>query len=353
MSPYIEGCLENVVLTNLKIVESKAHALSCLSIRSFLFSMSAFLYLTNRMNMSYGEAVDLSTSEKRLHTFKVLCEWPLAREQLKLENMYDPELGTHLGHKLWTNQQFSALKVYKNIGSKSGAILEKILEWDGTLDEFSMETSTHFPIFSDNNLDSIEKELLCSAKNHYNSKKHGYVIKLLNQASGNDISGIQHEKSSSPEYNIVFQKYKAMTLNVFLDIYQLPKNLKEQSSGRNFLFLHSLNPDTLPSEVVGSLDCANSFWNLPDIKTQLTKFIDSWAYDRNFNNQYSFGFVDCPLELMWIRERMLAAKNMNATKQIIFWDKINLRSKSQMRWFFNQVKEKPSVILNILHRTVQ
>ena len=102
------------------------------------------------MNMSYGEAVDLSTSEKRLHTFKVLCEWPLAREQLKLENMYDLELGTHLGHKLWTNQQFSALKVYKNIGSKSGAILENILEWDGTLDEFSMETPTHFPNFSSN-----------------------------------------------------------------------------------------------------------------------------------------------------------------------------------------------------------
>ena len=124
------------------------------------------------MNMSYGDSVDLTTSEKRSYTFMVLCEWPSAREQLKLENMYDPELGIHLGHKLWTNQQFNALKVYKNIGSKSWDILEKILEWDGTLDEFPTETSTLFPIFSDNNLDSIEKELQRSAKNHFNSKKH-------------------------------------------------------------------------------------------------------------------------------------------------------------------------------------
>ena len=52
-------------------------------------------------------------------------------------------------------------------------------------------------------------------------------------------------------------------------------------------------------------------------------------------------------------ERMLAAKNMNATKQIIFWDKIDLKNKSQMRWLFNQVKEKPSVFLNTLQGTVQ
>ena len=141
-------------------------------------------------------------------------------------NMYHPELGTHLGHKLWSNQQFNALKVYKNIGSKSGAILEKILKSVGTLDEFSMETYTHFLIFSYNNLDSIEKELLRSAKNHFNSKKHRCVMKLLNQASRSDISGIQDEKSFSPEYNIIFQKYKAMTLNEFLDIYPLPNKFK-------------------------------------------------------------------------------------------------------------------------------
>ena len=151
------------------------------------------------MNMSYGESMDLATSEKRAHTFKVLCERPSASEHLKLENMYDPELGIHLRHKLWTNQQYSALKVYENIDSKSGAILKNILEWDGTLDEFSTETSTLFPIFSVNNLDSIEKEMQRSAKNHFDSKKNRYVINLLKQASRSDISGIQDEKSSSPE----------------------------------------------------------------------------------------------------------------------------------------------------------
>ena len=100
MSPYIEGCLANIVLTNLKIVENKVHTLSCMSIRSFLFSMSVFLYTTNRMNMSYGDIMDITKAEKRLHTFKVLCEWPSAREQLKLENMYNSELGIHLGQKL-------------------------------------------------------------------------------------------------------------------------------------------------------------------------------------------------------------------------------------------------------------
>ena len=36
----------------------KVHTLSCMSIRSFLFSTSAFLYTTNRMNMSYGDIMD-------------------------------------------------------------------------------------------------------------------------------------------------------------------------------------------------------------------------------------------------------------------------------------------------------
>ena len=123
------------------------------------------------MDMSYGDAVELTKAEKRAHTLKVLCEWPSAREQLKLENMYDPKSGIHLGDKLWTNQQFSALKVYKSIDAKSGDILEKILEREGTLDVFSTETSSLFPIFSANNLDAIEKELQRSAQNHYNSKR--------------------------------------------------------------------------------------------------------------------------------------------------------------------------------------
>ena len=102
------------------------------------------------MNSSYGDIVDLSKKEKRRHTSTVLSEWPSAREQLKLEKMYNPELGLDLEQKLIANQQFHALKVYEKIGAESGYCLEKFLEWDGTLDEFSMETSTHFPNFSSN-----------------------------------------------------------------------------------------------------------------------------------------------------------------------------------------------------------
>jgi len=75
----------------------------------------------------------------------------------------------------------------------------------------------------------------------------------------------------------MLQKFKAMILFEVLDKYPLPTKLKEveeQSSGRTFRFLHSLNPDTLQSEVSDSLDCANNFWNLSGIKAQLTKLID-------------------------------------------------------------------------------
>ena len=77
-----------------------------------------------------------------------------------------------LEQKFIANQQFHALKVYEKIGTESGHCLEKFLEWDGTLDEFSMETSTHFPNFLSNNLDAIEKELRRIANTHSPPKKH-------------------------------------------------------------------------------------------------------------------------------------------------------------------------------------
>ena len=45
------------------------------------------------------------------------------------------------------------------------------------------------------------------------------------------------------------------------------------SGGRNFHFLHLLNPATIESEGSDSLNCANSFWKFPDISVQLTRFI--------------------------------------------------------------------------------
>ena len=101
------------------------------------------------------------------------------------------------------------------------SFLEKILEWDGSLDEFSIELSTHFPLFSDNNLDSIEKEMLRSAKTYFSSKKHRDVMKLLDQPLRGDISGIQDAQSYNPEYNIIF--LTAMTMNELLDLSWKPQ----------------------------------------------------------------------------------------------------------------------------------
>ena len=119
------------------------------------------------------------------------------------------------------------------------------------------------------------------------SKKHRYLMVLLDQPFRSDSSGTQDVQSSSPEHYVTFQKFTAMTMNDFLDLHPLPKNLKEveeQSSGRNFHFLHSRNPENIKTDFKDSLDCANSFWKIPDINTQLDKFIDNWAYDRKFKS---------------------------------------------------------------------
>ena len=50
--------------------------------------------------------------------------------------MYDPKSGINPGDKLWTNQQFSASKVYENTDATTEDILEKVLEREGTLDLF-------------------------------------------------------------------------------------------------------------------------------------------------------------------------------------------------------------------------
>ena len=50
---------------------------------------------------------------------------------------------------------------------------------------------------------------------------------------------------------------------------------------------------------------------------------------------------------------MLAAKNMNANLQIMFWEKVDLKNKSDVIWLINWCKGKPTIFLNIIHRTIQ
>ena len=75
--------------------------------------MPAFLWASNRMNMKPGANVNLSKKEKKENNVRVLRDWPSATEQLRLGNRYNSELGIRLGDKLWNNQQYSALNVYK------------------------------------------------------------------------------------------------------------------------------------------------------------------------------------------------------------------------------------------------
>ena len=87
---------------------------------------------------------------------------------------------------------------------------------------------------------------------------------------------------SNPTMQSVISHFRHTQLKMyeFLDLYPLPTTVKGvecQSVGRNFHFLHSLNPAIIKSEAFNSLNCTNSFWNLPDINVQFTIFIDNWG----------------------------------------------------------------------------
>ena len=70
------------------------------------------------------------------------------------------------------------------------------MEWEGSFNEFSNETAGKLPIFPASNLETIEKELIRSAKSHNSTNKHRYIVNLL---ASSDTAGIQELKSCSPE----------------------------------------------------------------------------------------------------------------------------------------------------------
>ena len=97
--------------------------------------------------MNYGEDVNLSENEKLIHAYAVLREWPSAREQLHLGQLYSSERGIDLGEKLWVNQQYHTLRLYNKLSVETGTILEDILEWDGSFDQFANEIYARTPLF--------------------------------------------------------------------------------------------------------------------------------------------------------------------------------------------------------------
>ena len=154
-------------------------------------------------------------------------------------------------------------------------------------------------------------------KNFNRKKTDLNLFGLLQRSQSNDIFGIQDVQSFSPMSNVISlhdspdSRYNPMHEFEFLGRCPLPTNFKEvetQSHGINFNFLQSLDFDNIESEAINSLSAANSFWNITDVNFQLKNFLDGWLYDKKFNNRYCFGFVDSLIELMCIRERMLAAK---------------------------------------------
>ena len=114
-------------------------------------------------------------------------------------------------------------------------------------------------------------------------------MKLLELTNESDISGYEDLQPASLQCTVTSQKYMGTSMDELFDSFPLPTNIKEvecQSTGKNFHVLHSINPSNITMEVSASLDCANSFWDIQDIKNQLSTFIDEWAYDRNFNSWY-------------------------------------------------------------------
>ena len=160
--------------------------------------MSAFLWATNRMNMNNDADVNVSKKEKKEHTFRVLRDWPSATEQLHLGNLNNSELGIHLGDKLWNLQQYSALNVYKILDTTSGAILEEILEWDGSFDEISNAISARTPFFHSTTMGTVEKELIVSAKENHSMNLHRNIIKILDRSTPSDMYCAQDTQSYRP-----------------------------------------------------------------------------------------------------------------------------------------------------------
>ena len=50
---------------------------------------------------------------------------------------------------------------------------------------------------------------------------------------------------------------------------------------------------------------------------------------------------------------MLAAKNMDANKQTIFWGKVNLKNEADVKWLLTWCRWRPTIFLNIIKGTIQ
>ena len=119
MSPCTKGYGIGIVYKSKNCCKQNLYTLLLNNQKLSLSVMSALLFAVNRINMNYGEEVKITKSEKLLHSYRVLGEWPSAREQLPLGRIYNSEHSIHLEDKLWKKQHYSALNVYERFGAKS------------------------------------------------------------------------------------------------------------------------------------------------------------------------------------------------------------------------------------------
>ena len=167
MAPYAKGCRDGVVLTNQRIVGHKIYTLSLLLITSFLIH-AAFLWASNRMDMNYGAFVNLSKEKKRTHfqsvTRLTICNWTTS--------IWKPLqfwAGLSSWDKLWNNQQYGASDI-----------------------------CPHSIFFHSTSLETIEKELIISAKEYHSMNKHRSIMKILDRSTPSDMHGAQDVQSYSP-----------------------------------------------------------------------------------------------------------------------------------------------------------
>ena len=82
---------------NQRIVENEIYTLSFELSEAFLSAIAAFQFAVNRILINYGEDINNSENVKKNtrshHT--VLPEWPSARDQFHLGQLYNSERGIH------------------------------------------------------------------------------------------------------------------------------------------------------------------------------------------------------------------------------------------------------------------
>ena len=141
--------------------------------------------MTNRINMSYGEEVNLIVMRKKTRAYNVFNEWLSARELFYLGQLHISEQRYSYGDKLWKNQQNSAFKnvqitwcyIWSNFG------MRRIVWW--TFERNICPVSA-LPLHY---LVTIEKELIRSAK-----------------------KPIFHEKSSTISWNFWINQHQVIFL---------------------------------------------------------------------------------------------------------------------------------------------